>query len=531
MANLFPEYTPWSGLLSLAGMMACLASAAIIVAVSHNNTITSWRVQPAVLLAIFSGASSILFASALHTGVAVRFWLSASNGTPLTQLHYIWDHGRGFGLIPALRAGSKARTVALLATAAYIMQFLASPLLQRSTYQAIRNEVSHETMSMDVATRIPDGWFGPRDAQNGGLLEFQNGLAELQHWWQKDPISTQDRTGYRCNGTCHSRVHGAGFRYECWTVQQQLDLSTPQTDNNTVFLVGLLVTQNGTDDPFLRLRTKYLSDVDSNCMGTIQAETCYLWPATVEYPITIQNTTASLRGNELLNMTVVSSYSSQGDLPDNASGGVPAGPLVSLRNFVFNIVTGNITKLYDADLNKTSYTGSGNLADIFFVPSDLNQDPSPSMCRLKFKPPTQYVLTVMYEFMFRWSLAAGKGNETQTFTAQRTASELVYQADPAFLAVSLGAMACGIVLGVALIWNWWLLGRPVSLSPLETAAALGRPILEDQPHATIDQILVEARDIPSEAPPLRRMTGNTSSGKLGRVNSDEKRVHVTETVE
>lgn len=495
MSQFLSTNTPWLGILTLIGMMACLVTSAIVVGVSHNNTVASWKIQPAVLLAILSGISGVLFACALEAGVAVRFWLGASSHTSLSQLHYIWDHGRGFGLIPALRAGSKARNVALLATGAYILQFLASPLLQRSTFQSLRDDVSLESMSMDIAARIPDGWFGVRDANGGGLFEFGNGLSELQQWWRKNSISTQDRPGYRCDGTCDTRVRGAGFSYECWTAQEKLDLITGNANDQVVFFVGLVMTtQNVTGEILLGLETKHLSEVDSNCVGTVQIKTCYLKAATVEYSATIENTTVTLSGDKLLNMTTVSSYSSAEDFPDAPT----AGPLVSLRNFVYNILVQNTTNIYDKQMNKTAYGGSGSLADIFYVSTDQNQDPSPPSCRLKFRSPTEYALGVMYEFMFRFALAAGEGTETQTLTARRTSRALVHQVDAVYLAVSLVAMTSGIVLVGALIWNWWLLGRPVTLSPLETAAALGRPLLEDYPYATIDQILVETREMKFE---------------------------------
>ncbi|KAK4217517.1 hypothetical protein QBC37DRAFT_277208 [Rhypophila decipiens] len=512
MLGLSPSKIPWPGILALAGMVACLISSGIVVGVSHNNPVASWTIQPAVLLAILSGTSTILSSAALETGVAVRFWLGAYNESPFSQLHYIWDHGRGLSLFPAIRAGSTARTVAILATTACFLQFLANPLLQRSTYQAMKDEVGYESIYMDIAQRIPDGWFGPLNAEEGGLFELHNGLAELRQWWQKEPILAQDRVGRTCSGTCHSAVLGAGFSFQCWGAQEQIDLSTSDTDRHTVFMVGLMMTQNVTDEPYLLLRTNHLSKVDSNCMGTIDNTVCYLKAATVQYPFVIQNTTITLKSDQISDMAVDSTYFSPGDSLD-APTGAPAGPLVSLRHYVFNVLAENTTKNYDPVMNRSSYSGLGVLADIFFLPSDQNDDPSPSMCRIKFRSPTEYVLGVMHEFMFRFALAAGRDdsnstsntNNTQAIIAQRTARALIYQVDPAFLAGSLVAMACGIALLGALMWNWWLLGRPVTLSPLETAAALGRPLLADQPRATVDEILA------AETQSLKRRHESASS--------------------
>jgi hypothetical protein len=107
---------PWVGLALIAAMVICAAAAGVVLGMSHGQIVDLWELQPAVILAIISAVSNIAFSSALAAGIAIRFWLYAARGTLLTQLHYIWDHGRGLGFISAFRAGSEARTVALMAT-------------------------------------------------------------------------------------------------------------------------------------------------------------------------------------------------------------------------------------------------------------------------------------------------------------------------------------------------------------------------------------------------------------------------------
>ncbi|KAK3392767.1 hypothetical protein B0H63DRAFT_443067 [Podospora didyma] len=483
---------PWSGIVALFGMALCLVASAVVVRTSYDQPVASWRVQPAVLLAVFSGASSILFTSALDTGITVRFWLSASRETPLAELHYIWDHGRGLGLIAALRSGSKARTVVLLARAACVIEFLAGPFLQRATYQAIRNDVDSETLSVDIASRIPDGWFGDRVNSGGRVYEFRHGLAQLGQWSRKEPIATHDKPGYICNGSCDGSIWGAGFAYDCWTTEEKLDMSTTKTDNSTVFLIVGTVKENTTAHAFLHLRIGYLSYVDGDCMGTITTETCHLTSATVEYPVTVYNSTVSLRTGELSTMRSQNPYWSPGDSP-KAVKGTPVGPLSGLRYLVYGSLFDNATKSFEPDLNRTGYVGPGITEDMFYIPSSENPDPSPATCRVKFASPAEYVLSMMHELMFRFALAAGNGTETQVFAVTKTARTLVLQVDPGFLAAGVVFLACGIALVSALMWNWWLLGRPVTLSPLETAAALGKPILEGQPDATLGKILAETR--------------------------------------
>ncbi|KAK3374786.1 hypothetical protein B0H63DRAFT_549063 [Podospora didyma] len=526
------QRAPWLGITSLIGMVICMVASSIVVSVSHDEVADTWSIQPAVLLAVFSLASSIASSCALGAGIAVRFWLGASHGIQLSQLHYIWNHGRGFSLIPALRSGSKARTVALLASLSYVMQFAAAPLLQRSTYQATQDRVSYEQLSLDLASRIPDGWFG--NIYNGRLAVFNHGLFEIQQWWRNEPMIPRVEGGHVCDSTCYGHVLGAGFTYTCSTTSQTLQLDTTTTDNGTVFLVDTSITENST----LRLTAMYVSDVDdTNCMSTIQTETCDLTAATVEYPITLQNATISLRRDELASMRVISTYTSPGDSPGAPSGSA-AGPLIGLNWFSITRLTDNATKTFSPDVNMSNYAGPGVLADIFFAPpGDL---PRNDRCKLKWSRPTEYVISDMYEFMFRCALdaAAGAGNgtqgkekerETQSFTARRTVPTVVLQADSRYLAGALAAMSCGLVLVAALMWNWWLLGRHVTLSPLEVAGGFGAPVLRDAValgNATIDEILDWVRDVEFKAGAGARAAWDARHGG-GAVGKEESNVSLT----
>ncbi|KAK0707032.1 hypothetical protein B0T26DRAFT_744080 [Lasiosphaeria miniovina] len=483
------QRAPWLGLTSLIGMVACMVASAIVVSVSHDQVVASWTIPPAVFVAVFSLTSSIASSAALGAGIAVRFWRGASSGTRISQLHYIWNHGRGFNLFPALRAGSRARAVALLVSLSYVMQFAATPLLQRSTFQTTQDRVSFESLSLDLASRIPDGWFG--DVYDGELAEFKHGLFEIQQWWRSEPMVTNVEGGHTCaDSTCYGHVRGAGFSYQCWTTQQTLQLDTETTNNATVFLVDTAINDNAT----LRLTSKYVSAVDSNCKSIIQVETCDLAAATAEYPIAIQNSTISLRRDELMTMPVTSSYASPGDAP-GAPSGSGAGPLVSLVEFAITRLTDNATKTFSPEMNMSSYRGPGALADIFLASPDAL--PRNERCRLQWSRPTEYVLASMYDFMFRCALHAGSDiSEAQNFTARRTVPTAVFQADARYLAGALAAMACGLVLVAALLWNFWLLGRNVTLSPLEIASGFGAPVLRDVigrggGDATIDEILAK----------------------------------------
>ncbi|KXX81530.1 hypothetical protein MMYC01_202495 [Madurella mycetomatis] len=430
----FFQWTPWLGIASLTTMLACTIASAIVVAVSHDKDVETWGIQPTVWLAIFSATSNIAFSSALATGIAVRFWLRAERGAEPSQLHYIWDHGRGFGFLSAFRAGSDARKVALLATAAYIVQFASGPLLQRAIYQATQDRTSEGVMFLDMSNRIPDGWFGFWDT-SGGVRQHRRSITVSQEWYRNDTITLPDQEGYRCDGTCHGHVRGAGFVETCVSSTRPLDLSTELSNYSTVFLINSDIIDNGTNwdntpHPFLNLTIMYVADVQGQCQATLHIDTCYLSSAVVEYPVTIQNTSLALRTNDLDSLRFISNYISSGDRLD-APAGAGVGPLASLNHFIQYRHRDNATAVYHSDIDKWLYSGPGPglLADIFLQAEPPASLASPALnpCRLTWSSPTRYLLTAMHDYMFRVAHRVGNGTDRQTFAARRTATVLVFR--------------------------------------------------------------------------------------------------------
>ncbi|KAM7189075.1 hypothetical protein V8F20_010283 [Naviculisporaceae sp. PSN 640] len=519
------------GLLSLIAMLLCAAASSATIALSHNAPISSWRVQPSVLLSIFSAASNVAFASALATGVAVRYWLSVSRGASLSQLHYIWEHGHSglVGFFSGLKAGSHARKVVLLATLASTCQFITAPLLQRSTHTEVQERKSQDVLRMDLASEIPDGWMGNIDA-NRLVIGFRRGMVQTQRWWKNETMLTRNETGYRCEGdseagseraaTCVGYVKGFGLAHSCWTEDYGLDLGTSETDYSPVLLINTTRPDNGTEQqpkPYLRLKTEYLSHIDGDCMGTITREICDLEAGVVEYPVTVQEgTVISLRREELTKMRVLKKTASHGDSM-SAKEGDGAGPLAGINSFAISYLQENATKRTNKILNRTLYWGPGLMADIFFTPNvgsfynntgeggdGVTVDPI-ARCRLNFSSPTEYILNTLHEWTFRAALNIGNStrdmdNRTsdQVFEVQRTVPAVVYRADMRYLGASIATTVLCLGFVGSLMWGWWRLKRKVTLSPIETANAFGAPILtrhQVEPDAGVDQILQRARDV------------------------------------
>ena len=511
------EIIPWTGLASLVAMVLCAIASATVVGVAHGKIAESWSIQPAVILAIISAISNIAFNSAMATGIAVRFWLYASQDAHLAQLHYIWDHGRGFGFLSALRAGSEARAVAVLATIAYITQFASGPLVQRSVEQAVTMFESTQSIKMDVATRIPDGWFG--DLKDDVVVGFLNGIPQAQAIERNVTMQTRvdpDHPGYTCNGTCYAAVKGAGIAHNCSTSYSYINMAIEDNNRAVVFEINSTRIVRPDGEPSMLLTVLYVSDVNTSCISTITINRCNIDAAVVEYPVMVQNSTITLRSQDLSSMPVLETYTSKSDLP-NQENGTPSGPLGGLGG----LSAKDGDRLY-LRMNKMFYPKSptspartmyqglgGGIADDYVqvqTPQYADINGPMRKCAFTWADPTDYVLNYMHEFMFRSALRIGMNGTSllgdppgpgqvsahqQTLQALQRTPQSVFIITPSYLGAGIAAMVIATALVVALMWGWWRLRRSVTLSPLETVTALvDAPELRDMPpDTTLRQIL------------------------------------------
>ncbi|KAK0672203.1 hypothetical protein QBC41DRAFT_35469 [Cercophora samala] len=494
-------WTPWLEIVALSAILICIICSTVVVTVSHDKEVTTWRISPAVWLAIFSAISNVAFSSALATGIAVRFWLRASDGTQLSQLHYIWDHGRGLGFWPAIKSGSEARKVALVCTIAYLVQFSSGPLFQRSTHTLSQSRVVQQNMFFDIANRIPDGWSGNWQSDRT-VIHNRRVMSQTQAWYRNDSIAVPSAEGYMCDGTCSGSVRGAGFAYTCApTTYEPLDLSTNASHRATVFHIRAELVADERSEPLLTLLTKHIDKLEGNCQATVKIDRCNITAAVVEHPIIIQNSTAwfdhsALKFNRSL--PIISPYISAGDsLTTPIGSGV--GPLAGLQAFVSGHMYDNATTTFNPTLKKWLFAGPGpgTLADVFFKaePWDFGNH-SLISCGLSWDSPTEYVLANLHEWQFRVAERVGRGTERQSFEVTKTVPVLVFWSENQYLGPALAVAILGLFLVASLSWGWWRLEKPVTLSPLETGKVFGGDIFSGvRGDATVSEILREVKDV------------------------------------
>jgi hypothetical protein len=490
--------TPWFTMISILLMLACMGAAAGIIIGSNGQIVGKWWIDPAVILAFLSAVWNYSLGIVLARSIAITWWRNALNGTKLESLHYIWDQGAN--PFHALRSSLAVWRVLLLAWLVFAVQIGNNPLLQRSTRIRAATIAVQDKLSLDSAPRLPDGYLGviiPPITNSGSVSGSRNGLATTQDWWWNRTISTANKTGYHCDGTCTGEVEATGFTQSCSSSSRLMDISAQENNGQVIFAINFTLTWKAADAPILTLTTLHSSAIDSSCTAYLSITTCIIQSAIIKYPVQVQNSTISLEVDKLQNATVVSKYVSPGDFR-TAQRDQGAGPLEGLIDFIGNYMWANDTLILDPFRNSSLYSG-GLIPDLFFLADPSNYDPTilnVKKCALKWSDPTQYILNSMHQFLFLASLRAHNGTDALSFTVQRSYPVLVFHSNYRFLAVALTIMLITLIATLLRLWGWWELGRNVSLSPLELAKAFQAPVMQRVGEkSTISEILKVAGNV------------------------------------
>ncbi|KAF2471064.1 uncharacterized protein BDR25DRAFT_342830 [Lindgomyces ingoldianus] len=491
------QKTPLLVFLFLALLIGCILLTVITLITSDQDTVPSWRIRPSIILAFISGLYSIILGGLFGVGVAVTWWRSIQHGTTLKRLHYIQAAASPKDFWGGFAAGSSARKVASAAFIVFVVKLAVGPISQRATRTRTQSVARNIDMNIHIAKQISDGYYGTW----GGF----NRVDIVQGMFLNLTMRTEPRKDYDCpsKGTCETRIPAAGLNYGCTSVSETLNLLDDKSVNSTLFSIDMNMSEEF-GQPMLFLTMKYLSSVDGSCLGTLTTDSCSIIPATIWYPITIQNSTLTLNHNDLLSeRAVVSNYTTEADKHTNNLT-APTGPLQGLY-----LGLGTILKA-EAFLNKSdgmsAYTPSlkplrsAQWPDLFFDTTiNANDSTSPAYvrenCPLRWFSPRDSIIQSFFEFSFRsaYDLGGNADEHYQNFTAIFRSSELWFSTDYGWLAATVVTMVLGNAAAMSLLWGWWDLDRYVSLSSLETGRAFGAPILlsagpEKESKAIIDEI-------------------------------------------
>ncbi|KAF2006764.1 hypothetical protein P154DRAFT_224468 [Amniculicola lignicola CBS 123094] len=472
----------------------------IVVLVSSNkDPVSDWSVQPSVFVALLTGIYTVILSGLFMYGVTVTWWKSIANGTTLKNLHFIHAAASPTEFISAVMAGSEATKVALAALLVFVVRLSIGPISQRATESRNQDITKDLTMNIHLANEIPDGWFGKwGHFDSRGIRMLQDTLLDLN-------ITTTNAQGFNCpdNGLCTGMVTAAGINWGCKTTTEKIDMADAKNLNATLFSIDMDMDY-GFEEPVLFLTTKHISAVDGACVGTLTTDICNIIPATTWYPITMRNTSVTMRRMDAVyNTQIKSNYTSKAD-NYTTDLNAPIGPLEGIyRGIGFamrseallcNDSAGNLGYCSSLDSYRSPVWPS------YYLDTTVTSKGSPypesvqTKCPLVWQPPAESVLSMVFEYMFRASFEVGgvEDRYKQNFTATYTGSELWHFTDFTWMGAATGLMVLGLVAAFGLVWGWWELGRHITLSPLETGKAFGAPILMTAgPEQEADSIVKE----------------------------------------
>ncbi|KAF2457053.1 hypothetical protein BDY21DRAFT_363989 [Lineolata rhizophorae] len=512
-------HAPWFTITAIAISLICSALSTFVLYYSANRPVESWRVRPAVVLSTASTIMTTALGITLGDAVTIAWWRAASRprGASLAQLHYVWAgvHWRSWGaFVRALKAGHEVRLVLATLAALAAATLAHGPLLQKATFDEIRNGTETVEVAMNMSRHVPAGWTGTHgppvqeagDGQEGFdvvVHVFEGFLQDVQDWFWGQPVVTRDETdaasrpvANECDGGCEGSIVGAGLAVACDSADEEVDFNGAASLNKTIFEVRFERVADADDISALRADFAHLPAVSATCRGAIKRRSCLLKAADTRYALDVDGRAVRPRLNA--SAAVGAPYTSPGDaLP--AEAGTPAGLLGALHAFGYGFLSAHANhSVARASAAQMRHDFAIDRADPF-VQNTLTfqlMRPAPGACargsvvpgtqsaaRLEpgawtFEDPAPFVLDALADLAFRTAARAGRDRgRSVAFEARRRLDELVFRSSLGFLWGAHAVAALALAMLVASSWGFWRFERKLSLSPVELARVFGAPVV------------------------------------------------------
>ncbi|KAI9857281.1 MAG: hypothetical protein M1813_008319 [Trichoglossum hirsutum] len=475
------QNTPWLAVAMILIAVACLIASTIIIVVSDNQPVPSWRVQPAVLLAIISSISHLALGFAISDARTIIWWRNALRRTTIGQLYYLWnpiEHWRN--LTSAISSGIDYKKIFITTIIVSIANLATAPLFQRATYVQNSLVTKGITLEIEMVERILAADIGEVDDIPLVNLTASAVWGSVSREWNADiPILMPSHSKRYCDGRCEGNIRAIGVITNCSSTTRSVDLSEPINNGTTIFGVNITRGEDHAHIPTLAFIATYAVAINnSTCIATITDETCDTKVANVQYPIVVENRTITLNSDKYPNTGESEPYT--GDF-FNASQGSQAGALGGLGWSLANrwMTFSNLFQFLDPKTNTTIYY------PVIVNPSIINQytiysnenTTSTSNCAISFNPPTNDIVRSLPQMLFRAGLFLATPNNTRNISLVQTTPTLIYQSEYSWFAIAIAIMAIATFSCIIPLWGWWELGRKVTLNPIETAKAFNVPRL------------------------------------------------------
>lgn len=471
--------------LSLVGVLL----SAIILAVSDGRTLESWddaaTFSPATYLSIASTITNITLHFALDGGITISWWRRALRpNTQVADLHRIWSYGDSF-----FAALSSFRNFHLVALASILVTLapINGPLLQRASRVASTDVPVNRTLSVQIAAQLPKNYTGYMTGRTAVPALLTTQFADVvRSYYRRDNIPSNSS----CQGTCRTHVLGAGWAVSCDSSTVPYNMSearrwapdfpswTQVFDSNFRWEADLpVIVQVGAS-----FKTQ------NACTGDLVQRNCTLVAATVKYPVEIGSGSIALDPSTTIWDDAVVGPVVNGSIGESAIDNDGKTTYGGLQWALSGRFQSSMLMLYNGP-NGYEILSYGELASAYAT--NVTAQPA---CDVIFTDPMDDMLAGARELMFRAAVDAGlsNGQLTEFVTAVENARHNVYKSNYLYFGIATGLSVLSIVGVVGTFNGFWLLGRSVSLSPVETAKAFNPPILSNNDsNATIKGLLEE----------------------------------------
>jgi hypothetical protein len=308
-----------------------------------------------------------------------------------------------------------------------------------------------------------------------------------QSYINRTPITS----GFKgCIGTCTVDVPAAGLAYSCSTTESPIDYNPITNSNGTfnsesfntypAFSVNLEWGSGGRGQndgrSYIDMIVSYAKT--TSCSGVIITNTCILTSAVLLYHVLLKDNTATLVP-PLTNLTVLALANNTGQVETFQSLSTLGGIAIA-GNDLFNA---NVSIRFDG-VGGFQPFGLSTFASGYIGNGTLLRE-----CQYNWVDPTNDILAALNNIMFRTALHIANASDyapsdiEDNFPInnilQGTADgvQSVFKTDYAFVGAAVGIIVLGVLTVLPTFYQFWLLGRPVTFSPIETAKAFNSPIL------------------------------------------------------
>lgn len=473
-------------LLSLVGVLI----SATILAVSNGKSLQDWEnsanFTPATYLSIASTITNVTLHFALGGGITVSWWTrSLLSNTQVVDLHRTWSYGNNF--FAALTSWRNFNLVAL-ASILVTLAPINGPLLQRASRVTTVNVPLQRVITVPIAATLPQfytGFLTGRTAVPALLTEQYADV--VRSYYNRDNIPMNAS----CEGTCNAHVLGAGWSVSCDSSSTPYNMSEGQHWASDQPIWTQIFDSNfrwSADLPVI-IQTGASFKTQPTCTGDLVLRNCTLIAATVRYPVVISSGSITLDPSSTIwDDVVVGPYvnGSYGEGAMDTDGRTTYGGLQWTLKGRFE----SSLLMYYEGPNGYEIISYGELASAYAT--NVTSIPE---CNVVFTDPMDDMLQGARELTFRAAVAAATQSNTSMLeyvTSNEVVTRNIYVSDYLYFGIATGLSMLSIIGVIATFNGFWLLGRSVSLSPIETAKAFNPPILSNHDsNATIRDLLEE----------------------------------------